>query len=164
MLDVVPSTERKENSKVKENSKGKTQPASVITASVTPPTIVSTWSLSKHSWSRSLVVSEFHDWSVVYSPLMFLSWPTMSLLIIFSVHHPFISQGWTGLLSSFHFGTDFCVSKFIFFFSWGHCKKISLVSSSLQDSYPSLSLFLSLGRFQQYHQPSKGSWIKELST
>lgn len=116
MLDVVPSTERKENSKVKENSKGKTQPASVITASVTPPTIVSTWSLSKHSWSRSLVVSEFHDWSVVYSPLMFLSWPTMSLLIIFSVHHPFISQGWTGLLSSSHFGTDFCVSKFIFFF------------------------------------------------
>ena len=162
---MVPPMERKENSRAKEDRKGKIHPANVTTASVTPPTTVSTWSLSKHSWSRSLVDSEFHDWSAVYSPWCFLVdprchfWSFFQFTILSSAKakqaysHPFILAQTSAWVNSF------------FFLSWGHCKKISLVSSSLQDSYSFLSLFffLSLGRFQQYHQPSKGSWIKELS-
>jgi hypothetical protein len=105
----------------------------------------------------------WHDWLAVQSPLIFLSWRTMSLLIIFSIHHPFISPSRASLFSFSYFGTDFCVSDSFFFFLKVTAKKIFpcffLPAGLLSLSEP----FLSLGRFQQYYQPSKGLWIKELS-
>lgn len=100
---------------------------------------------------------ESRDWPAIQSPLIFLSWPAMSLLIILSIHHPFISQSRTGLLSSlfWHRLLHEWILVCLVFFLEVIAKKFSLFLPPCR--------LLSQGRFQQYHQPSKGSWIKEPS-
>lgn len=131
----IAGRKQKSNSKVKARGKEKNKqgikPDTTIPAFVTCPTKVSTESLNKylqkgnHSgwWSLWRIAAQ--------PPLICFRWPTMSLLIIFSIHHPFTSQSQDSLLGFSYFGTNLCVCACacvnthacVCVFSWGHWKK-----------------------------------------